>query len=55
MALTEERRAALLAYCRIEEPTAEELLTLGTLYDAAVGYLEGAGVSQPPEGTARRA
>ena len=28
MALSEARRASLLAYCRIEEPTAEELLTL---------------------------
>lgn len=55
MALTEERRAGLLAYCRIEEPTAEELLTLETLYDAAVGYLEGAGIALPPEGTPRRA
>ena len=55
MAMTEERRAGLLAYCRIEEPTAEELLTLETLYDAAVGYLEGAGISLPPEGTTRRA
>ena len=55
MALTEERRAGLLAYCRIEDPTSEELLTLETLYDAAVGYLEGAGISQPPEGTPRRA
>ena len=55
MALTEERRASLLAYCRMEEPTEEELLTLETLYDAAVGYLEGAGVTMPQEGTPRRA
>lgn len=55
MAMTEARKAALLAYCRIEEPTDGELLTLETLYDAAVGYMEGAGVSQPPEGTSRRA
>ena len=55
MSMTEERRAGLLAYCRIEEPTEEELLTLETLYEAAVGYLDGAGVSLPPEGTARRA
>lgn len=55
MSMTEERLASLLAYCRIEEPTEEELLTLETLYEAAVGYLEGAGVSLPPEGTARRA
>lgn len=55
MALTEERRTALLAYCRIEDPTQEELLTLEGLYDAAVGYLEQAGVAQPQEGTLRRA
>ena len=55
MALTEERLAGLLAYCRIEEPTEEELLTLETLYDAAVGYLDGAGISLPPEDTPRRA
>lgn len=55
MPLTDERRAALLAYCRVEEPTEEELLTLEGLYDAAVGYLENAGVSEPPEGTSRRA
>lgn len=52
MALTEERKAALLAYCRIEEPTDEELITLETLYHAAVGYLEHAGVLEPPDGTA---
>ena len=55
MALSEERRKSLLAYCRIEEPTEEELLTLEGLYDAAVGYLEGAGVAEPQAGTARRA
>ena len=47
MALSEARRASLLAYCRIEEPTAEELRTLEGLYDAAV--------SEPEEGTPRRA
>ncbi|WP_191399467.1 head-tail connector protein [Flavonifractor sp. An306] len=55
MPMTEERRAGLLAYCRIEEPTPEELRTLETLYDAAVGYMEGAGVSQPAPGTSRAA
>ena len=55
MALSEARRASLLAYCRVEDPTEEELLTLEGLYDAAVGYLEGAGVAEPQEGTARRA
>ena len=55
MALNGERRASLLAYCRIEAPTAEELLTLEGLYDAAVGYLERAGVAEPEDGTTRRA
>ena len=55
MALSEARRASLLAYCRIEEPTAEELLTLEGLYDAAVGYMEGAGISPPASGTPRAA
>lgn len=54
-ALTEERRARLLAYCRIEEPADEELLTLEGLYDAAVGYMEGAGISPPAPGTPRAA
>ena len=55
MALTEEQWAGLLAYCRMEEPTEEERRTLEGLYEAAVGYLENAGVTLPPEGTPRRA
>ena len=55
MAPTEKRRARLLAYCRITEPTDEELLTLEGLYDAAVGYMEGAGISPPASGTPRAA
>ena len=55
MALSEARRASLLAYCRVEDPTEEELLTLEGLYDAAVGYLAQAGVAQPEAGTPRRA
>lgn len=55
MALTEERQKSLLAYCRIEEPTKEELLTLEGLYDAAVGYMDGAGIREPAAGTPRAA
>ncbi len=55
MALTDERRAALLAYCRIEDPTADDLSVLELLYEGAVGYLEHAGVSEPEPGTPRRA
>ena len=54
MALSEERRKSLLAYCRMEEPTEEELLTLEGLYESAVGYLDNAGVAEPKAGTARR-
>ena len=46
---------ALLDYCRMEDPTPEERSTLEALYAAAEGYLEGAGISRPPEGTPRRA
>lgn len=57
MALTERRLAGLLAYCRLhelaEDPEVAELIPI--LYEAAVGYLEGAGISEPPEGNTRRA
>lgn len=56
MALTEERKAALLAYCKLTEladdPEVEALIP--AFYEAAVGYMEGAGVTEPEEGTARR-
>lgn len=55
MTLTDERRAELIAYCHIDEmgPGDEQLLE--TFYFSAMGYLAGAGVSQPEEGTLRRA
>lgn len=57
MALTEERKAALLAYCKLTEmaddPEVEALIP--AFYEAAVGYMNGAGVTEPQEGTARRA
>lgn len=55
MALSEARRKSLLAYCRIEEPSEEELLTLTGLYESAVGYLTNAGVSEPKADTPRAA
>ena len=54
MDLTDERRAALLAYCRIDELDAGEAALLESLYGAAVAYMEQAGVSEPAEGTPRR-
>lgn len=55
MALSESERAALLAYCRLEEPSAEELLVLEGLHSAAEAYMANAGVAKPAEGTSRRA
>lgn len=57
MMLTDERRASLLAYCKLTEfgDDQEVLALLETFYGAAVGYLAQAGISPPPAGTARRA
>ncbi len=50
-----DRLAALLAYCRIENPDGADLMTLEGLYQAAVGYLTNAGIAEPPPDTPRRA
>ncbi|WP_295764153.1 head-tail connector protein [uncultured Oscillibacter sp.] len=55
MALPEARRAALLAFCRLDELSPEEEALLEVLYAAAVGYMAQAGVGEPPEHTTRRA
>lgn len=55
MGLTEARRAALLAFCRLDELPAEEEALLEALHDAAAGYMAQAGVREPPEDTPRRA
>lgn len=53
--MDQERKAALLAYCRIDELTPEEKPLLEGMYQAAVGYMEQAGIAGPEEGTPRRA
>ena len=55
--LTEERRASLLAYCKLAEfgEDPEVLALLDTFHGAAEGYLAQAGISPPTEGTTRRA
>lgn len=53
--LAETRRAALLAYCRIDELTPDEEILLAVMYNAAVSYMEQAGVSEPAADTERRA
>jgi hypothetical protein len=55
MALSELRKAELMAYCRIDELEGCEEWLLETLYDGAIAYMDQAGVSEPPEGTPRRA
>lgn len=55
MELTAKRKAALLAYCRIDELDSGEADLLESLYGAAVAYMEQAGVSEPADGTPRRA
>lgn len=57
MALTEERTATLLAYCHLTEladdPEVQVLIPM--FYDAAVSYMEDAGVSEPAEDSPRKA
>lgn len=57
MELTEERRAGLLAYCKLTElaDDPEVQLLIPMLFDAAVGYMEGAGINVPESGTSRAA
>lgn len=57
MALSEERRASLLAYCKLTElaDDPEVQLLIPVLYDAAVGYMENAGIAQPEPDTPRAA
>ncbi len=53
--MTAERKAALLAYCRIDGLEPMEELLLMAAYADAVSYMDQAGISEPPEGSARRA
>lgn len=57
MSLSEERRAGLLSYCKLTElaDDPEVQLLIPMLYDAAVGYMEDAGVNVPNSGTSRAA
>ena len=55
MSLTDERRAELLAYCRIDAAEDGEAALIQTLYNAAVGYMAQAGVGEPVSGSPRRA
>lgn len=55
MAIPEELKTAVFAYCR-EVEDEETLPAMTVAWDAAVGYLEGAGVTRPgPENAGRLA
>lgn len=53
--MTEARRAQLLAYCRLDDTGPWDDAVLDGMYLAAISYMEQAGVSEPPEGSPRRA
>lgn len=57
MDLTDARREALLAYCKLTElaDDPEVQLLIPAFYADAVSYMEDAGVSLPAEDTPRRA
>ena len=55
MAWNDAVKSRLMAYCRIDSLEDGDELLLQGLYDAAVSYLEQAGISEPTEGTPRRA
>lgn len=48
-------KARLMAYCRIDALEEGEELLLQGIYEAAVSYMEQAGISEPAAGTPRRA
>lgn len=53
--MSPETKAVLQAYCRIDELSAEERPVFDMMVQAAVAYMEQAGIAGPKEGTPRRA
>lgn len=49
------RQEAILAYCRIDDPTQEDLRLLEDMYTDAVSYMSNAGVAEPQADSARLA
>ena len=47
MAIPEEYKPLVLAYCQEPEPDEADLLELNQAWDSAEAYLEGAGVTRP--------
>ena len=55
MELTAKRKAALVAYWRIDDLSEDDAALLESMCFDAVDYLAGAGVSAPEEGSGRAA
>ena len=55
MAWDDAVKSRLMAYCRIDALEEGEELLIQGFYEAAVSYMEQAGVSEPEAGTPRRA
>lgn len=53
--MTKERKAALLAYCRIDDLTPGEEPVFEGMVQAAESYMAQAGIAGPEDGTPRRA
>ena len=53
MAAFSDRQASILSYCRIDDPSPEDLALLESFHAAAVSYLLDAGVAEPKAGSAR--
>lgn len=54
MAIPEEYKPLVLAYCQEPEPDEADLLALNQAWDSAEAYLEGAGVTRPAPENAKR-
>ena len=48
-----DRQASILSYCRIDDPTPEDLSLLEGFHADAVSYMLDAGVAEPEAGSAR--
>ena len=48
-----DRQASILSYCRIDDPTPEDLTLLEGFHADAVSYMRSAGVAEPEAGSAR--
>lgn len=57
MAAYEERKACLLAYCKLDEAelSDEDKQLLELFHDSAVGYLTGAKIAEPDAGSPHKA